>query len=68
VRAWPARHSDQTGVFYLLSYAPKLNPDEYLNGDLKAGFIVACRIGSRKVSTAPCCQHCGVFSAKTVMS
>jgi len=35
VRAWVARHSDEIEVFYLPPYAPELNPDEYLNGDLK---------------------------------
>ena len=32
-------------VFYLPSYSPELNPDEYLNCDLKAG--VAARVPSR---------------------
>ncbi len=35
VRAWIAAHADQLAVFYLPSYSPELNPDEYLNGDLK---------------------------------
>jgi len=37
VRAWLEAHQDQIEVFYLPSYSPELNPDEYLNGDLKAG-------------------------------
>ena len=28
-------HQEQIVVFYLPSYCPELNPDEYLNGDLK---------------------------------
>jgi hypothetical protein len=28
---------EQIEVFYLPSYSPELNPDEYLNGDLKTG-------------------------------
>jgi transposase len=35
VRAWVARHPDAIELFYLPPYSPELNPDEYLNGDLK---------------------------------
>jgi transposase len=37
VRSWLDAHREQIEVFYLPSYSPELNPDEYLNGDLKAG-------------------------------
>ena len=37
VRAWVAAHAREIAVFYLPAYAPELNPDEYLNGDLKLG-------------------------------
>lgn len=37
VRDWLERHKKKIEVFYLPSYSPELNPDEYLNGDLKAG-------------------------------
>jgi transposase len=37
VRAWLEPHRDQIEVFCLASYSPELNPDEYLNADLKAG-------------------------------
>lgn len=36
-KAWLAEHTDEIEVFYLPSYSPELNPDEYLNCDLKAG-------------------------------
>jgi len=36
-KAWLVEHEDQIQVFYLPSYSPELNPDEYLNCDLKAG-------------------------------
>lgn len=36
VRTWVAAHADAIALFYLPSYAPELNPDEYLNGDLKS--------------------------------
>lgn len=35
VKAWLSGHQDQIEVFYLPSYAPEKNPDEYLNNDLK---------------------------------
>lgn len=36
-KAWLAEHKKEIEVFYLPSYSPELNPDEYLNCDLKAG-------------------------------
>ena len=36
VKEWLALHRDQIAVFYLPSYSPERNPDEDLNGDLKA--------------------------------
>ena len=35
VKQWLADHEAQIEVFYLPSYSPELNPDEYLNGNLK---------------------------------
>lgn len=35
VARWVAAHRDRIEVFYLPRYAPELNPDEYLNNDLK---------------------------------
>jgi transposase len=37
VKAWLAKHPKKIEVFYLPAYSPELNPDEYLNCDLKAG-------------------------------
>ena len=37
VKAWLQKHEEKIEVFYLPSYSPELNPDEYLNCDLKAG-------------------------------
>jgi transposase len=36
VKEWLENHQKEIKVFYLPAYAPELNPDEYLNGDLKA--------------------------------
>ena len=41
VKAWLERHSSEIEVFYLPAYSPDLNPDEYLNCDLKAGIRTA---------------------------
>ena len=35
VAQWVAAHRERIEVFYLPRYAPELNPDEYLNNDLK---------------------------------
>ena len=35
VRDWLAKHKEQIEIFYLPSYSPELNPDEWLNADLK---------------------------------
>lgn len=35
VKAWLETNSDRIEVHYLPAYSPELNPDEYLNGDLK---------------------------------
>ena len=37
VKDWLEKHKEQIEVFFLPSYSPELNPDEYLNCDLKAG-------------------------------
>lgn len=39
VKEWLAtkRHAQNIEVFFLPAYSPEMNPDEYLNGDLKAG-------------------------------
>jgi transposase len=36
VEKWAAGHKDGIELFYLPRYAPELNPDEYLNNDLKS--------------------------------
>jgi len=37
VKEWLSGHLKEIEIFYLPSYSPELNPDEYLNCDLKAG-------------------------------
>lgn len=35
VRAWAEEHADEIELFFIPSYAPETNPDEFLNRDLK---------------------------------
>lgn len=37
VKKWLEKQKDHMELFFLPSYSPELNPDEYLNCDLKAG-------------------------------
>lgn len=37
VREWLEGQKDKIEIFYLPSYSPELNPDEYLNNDIKQG-------------------------------
>ena len=37
VKKWISEHQDSIELFFLPAYSPELNPDEYLNCDLKAG-------------------------------
>lgn len=37
VKEWLEENAEKIEVFFLPSYSPELNPDEYLNCDLKAG-------------------------------
>lgn len=37
VKEWLDEHKKMIEIFYLPAYSPELNPDEYLNCDLKAG-------------------------------
>jgi transposase len=41
VDEWVAEHKGQIELFYLPRYSPELNPDEYLNNDLKGGVNAA---------------------------
>ena len=37
VKDWVKEHENELELFFLPSYSPELNPDEYLNCDLKEG-------------------------------
>lgn len=36
VKAWLVEHAKEIELFFLPAYSPELNPDEYINGQLKA--------------------------------
>ena len=36
VKAWREKHTEEIEIFFLSSYSPEINPDEYLNNDLKS--------------------------------
>jgi len=38
VKQWVEKHVFKIALFFLPSYSPKRNPDEYLNCDLRYGF------------------------------
>jgi transposase len=48
VKQWLVEHKEQIEVFYLPSYSPELNPDEYLNSNLKTKVHSGIPIRNRK--------------------
>jgi len=48
VRDWLAKHSERIRLFYLPPYSPELNPDEYLNNDVKSNAVGRRRPVNRK--------------------
>ena len=43
VKRWVAKHSEQLKLFFLPPYSPELNPDEFLNQDVKSNAVGRCR-------------------------
>ena len=48
VKQWLEEHKEQIEIFYLPSYSPELNPDEYLNSNLKTKVHSGPPIRNRK--------------------
>jgi len=44
VKDWLKEHCEEIKIFYLPAYSPELNPDEYLNCDLKDSTILPINI------------------------
>jgi len=64
VREWLSEHEDQIELFFLPSYSPELNPDEYLNGDLKAGVHSGVPARSKKQLTKKALSHLRMLQKK----
>ncbi len=54
---WLTEHEEQIEVFFLPSYSPELNPDEYLNCDLKAGVHSGVPAREKKQLTRKAISH-----------
>jgi len=48
LESWLKEHEKEVRLFYLPSYSPELNPDEYLNRDLKATMAEQARPANKK--------------------
>lgn len=48
VKRWLEKHKEKIEVFYLPSYSPELNPDEYLNNSLKGSVHSGLRAQNAK--------------------
>jgi transposase len=57
VNEWLKAHEDQIEIFFLPLYCPELNPDEYLNGDLKSGVYKAESNRTRSQLTKKSISH-----------
>ena len=57
VKKWLKEHEEQIEVFFLPSYSPELNPDEYLNCDLKAGVHSGVPARDKKQLTQKAISH-----------
>jgi len=47
VKRWVSEHEDEIALFYLPGYSPQLNPDEYLNNDVKGNAVGRRRAGTQ---------------------
>jgi transposase len=47
-KRWLARHADRIELFFLPSYSPDLNPDEFLNQDVKSNALGRQRPATRE--------------------
>lgn len=48
VKEWVWNHRNKIELFYLPPYSPELNPDEYLNQDLKANIVGKTKMKDKK--------------------
>lgn len=65
VKAWLERHEDEIEVFYLPSYSPEHNPDEYVNCDLKTGIRSSSPARNQKFLKGTVSGHVGYATAES---
>ena len=61
VKKWLEKHNDKIEVFYLPSYSPELNPDEYLNNSLKSGVHSGVRAKNKEQLESKARKHMRTF-------
>lgn len=64
VKEWLEEHKSMIEVFYLPAYSPELNPDEYLNCDLKAGVHSGVPARSKKQLKKKASNHMKMLQRK----
>lgn len=64
VKAWLGEHTEQIEVFYLPAYSPELNPDEYLNCDLKQGVHTGMPARSKEQLKSKVTNHMRMLQKK----
>ncbi len=64
VKAWVERHKSEIELFYLPAYSPDLNPDEYLNNDLKDGIRTASPARSKSDLKGKVLSHMRMLQQK----
>ena len=52
MQRWLARHAGQIELFFLPGYSPDLNPDEFLNQDVKSNALGRRRPATRSAMIA----------------
>lgn len=65
VKQWVADHAHRIAVFYLPSYAPELNPDERLNGQLKQGIRAKAPSRNKAILNQVAHEHMEAITADT---
>jgi transposase len=57
VKKWLKKHEEKIEVFYLPSYSPELNPDEYLNNSLKGSVHSGVRATNKEKLESKARKH-----------
>jgi hypothetical protein len=63
-KAWVKEHKDKIELFFLPSYSTELNPDKYLNCDLKSGVYSGVPARTKGKLKAKALSHLGMLQKK----